>query len=116
VDDNEADYLRNRVRELETSRGWWRAVAAVLAGALALVLAAGAVGGLVLGSALARQQREEAARQAAVSTLKQIALRVDQADDPADLLRAERWAREDANLGPVAGGIGVAALAPPGGD
>jgi hypothetical protein len=117
VDDNEADYLRGRIRELETSRDRWRGVAAVLGGALALVLAAGAVGGLVLGGALTRQHREEAARQAASSNLKQIAIPLDQADAPANWPGAEGRVREqdDARAG-VAGGLGVAAFTPAGGD
>lgn len=61
MDDREANYLRGRVRELERSRAWWRT-----------------------GAVWARQQSEEAARQAASANLKQIAIRADYADAPAD--------------------------------
>jgi hypothetical protein len=64
VDHDEADHLRREVRRLGQIAARWRAVAALLAGVVAVLLVACAVSGLLLGRTWAdRQREEEAARQ-----------------------------------------------------
>jgi hypothetical protein len=63
------------------------------------------VGGAILGGYWARQQREEAVRQAASRSLKQLGLTHEEA-------RAWEVGQRQAAVAPVAGGLAVAALDP----
>jgi hypothetical protein len=111
VDEHEAEHLRRENRQLRQALTRWRALAGLLAGVVAALLVAGGVAGVLLGTAWARQQEEEAARQAASRSLKQLHITV----IPADLLR---WDREQhkAALALVTGGLTLAALDVAGGD
>jgi hypothetical protein len=125
VDHDEAEHLRSENRRLRQSAARWRAVAALLAAVVGVLLLAGAVAGLLLGRAWADRQREQAEREELVEMLEREAdesrsLAVEQSKQALALLerldRRDR-ARDQADaLAPVAGGLAVAALGESGED
>jgi hypothetical protein len=117
VDEHEANYLRGRVRELERSRAWWRAVAGVLAGVVVALALAGGVAGLMLGKVWADKRREDTLQRAFLEDVEEQArmerARVRERDERWKRKRQEERAEELAHrrdaAAPVAGGLGVAA-------
>ncbi len=62
MDEQEAEYLRQHIRDLERSRGRWRAIALGSLIAMALFLAIGGGTTITLGLATRQRMREEALR------------------------------------------------------
>jgi hypothetical protein len=118
VDDHEAEHLRRENRELRRSRARWRGLALVACGVVVALAVAGGVAGVMLGKTWGDRQREEAERRAAYAEI----MAEEEREFATFRGRAERWEREleeerrQAALGPVAGGLGLAALDPDGGE
>jgi hypothetical protein len=116
VDDQEAEYLRSRNRELEAAVARWRAVALVACMAFLVMILAGAVGGMILGQAWVRQAALEEQIRDEVEVAREEELQAREQAERA--LAAEREARRQAEPPPagpvehVAGGLGLAARTP----
>jgi hypothetical protein len=116
VDEQEADYLRQRNRELEAAVARWRAVALTACAAFLAIIFAAAVGGVLLGQFWVRQAEVEMeARDRAEEAMvmeREAREEADQARRAADDARRQVELPQPGPVEQVAGGLGLAALAP----